>query len=289
MQIACCVLAFLTAVLNGFVSYLILSRAQLHVTANWFVLSLAVADLGFGLSFIPAAFLCNEDLVDCSNDSLLVYLICCFFLAASIANLCCVVADRLVYILRPLRYPLLVTKRRALIAMSFAWIIAFIFALSGGLAFLLPSSELDEVFVIAWIVTFLVLPSVFLVVSVACAIYVSRKLTVQTTVLRAQVCFNHPGEPSVGVVTVGNAAKIKSATMIMSSVACCFIACYSLDSYIYLCKVFHLPMLSSVKSVHVLLLVINSTFNPIAYSLFKKDIKAEVKRFFCSSEVLPSA
>ena len=38
-------------------------------------------------------------------------------------------------------------------------------------------------------------------------------------------------------------------------------------------------MLSSVKSVHVLLLVINSTFNPIAYSLFKKDIKAEVKRF----------
>ena len=288
MEIACCVLAVLTAVLNGFVSYLILSRAQLQVTANWFVLSLAVADLGVGLSFIPAAFLCNENFVDCSDDSLLVYLICWFFLTASVANLCCVVADRLVFILRPLRYPLLVTKRRSLIAMSFAWIIAFIFALFHGISFLLPSSELDEVCVIAWIVTFLVLPSVFLVVSVGCAIYVSRKLSVQTTVLRAQVCFNHPGEPSVGVLTAGNSAKIKSATMIMCSVACCFITCYSLDAYIYLCHyVFQFPILSSVKSVHVLLLVVNSAFNPIAYSLFKRDIKAEFKRLFCSAVVSP--
>ena len=288
MEIACCVLAVLTAVLNGFVSYLILSRAQLHVTANWLVLSLAVADLGVGLSFIPAAFLCNENLVDCSDDSLLVYLICWFFLTASVANLCCVVADRLVYILRPLRYPLLVTNRRALIAMSFAWITALIFILVLGLAFLLTSgARFHQMFVAIWMVTFVVLPSVFLVVSVACAIYVSRKLTVQTTVLRAQVCFNHPGEPSVGVVTVGNATKVKSATMIMSSVACCFIACYSLDSYIYLCNVFHLPMLSSVKSVHVLLLVVNSAFNPIAYSLFKRDIKAELKRLFCSAVVSP--
>ena len=36
---------------NGIVIYLIVTRHRLHTTANWFILSLAIADLFLGSSF----------------------------------------------------------------------------------------------------------------------------------------------------------------------------------------------------------------------------------------------
>ena len=53
-------------------------------------------------------------------------------LFASVASLLAITVDRCIYIVRPLRYPLLVTKRRVFVAMSGIWLTAcsvFIFFL----------------------------------------------------------------------------------------------------------------------------------------------------------------
>ena len=44
-------LSIATAVGNGFVIFLVAKNRRLHSSANWFVLSLAVADFGVGITF----------------------------------------------------------------------------------------------------------------------------------------------------------------------------------------------------------------------------------------------
>ena len=57
----------ITAIIgNGLVIYLIIITKQLHTTTNWFILSLAAADLSFAVCFFPVAFFC-ETTFACDN------------------------------------------------------------------------------------------------------------------------------------------------------------------------------------------------------------------------------
>ena len=49
-------LSILTMVVNGFVIFLVCSKRQLRTKTNAFVVSLAVADFGFGMIAVPSLF-----------------------------------------------------------------------------------------------------------------------------------------------------------------------------------------------------------------------------------------
>ena len=52
-------LSILTMVVNGFVIFLVCSKRQLRTKTNAFVVSLAVADFGFGMIAVPSRFFCS--------------------------------------------------------------------------------------------------------------------------------------------------------------------------------------------------------------------------------------
>ena len=122
---------FLTAVIvigNGLVVYLVTKRQNLHTTTNWFVLSLALADFGFGTTFVPLQAVCIlNHLCHMISDSIKT-----FFVYASVINLCILTLNRYLAIVKPLKYGVFMTGRRVVVLISAAW----------GLSMLLLTPEL---------------------------------------------------------------------------------------------------------------------------------------------------
>ena len=287
-----CLLAFLAAVGNGLVSYVIITKPRLHSSANWFVLSLAVADFCVALTFVPFIFICDPNDIYCHYGVMFYILWCCF--GASIANLCVMVADRYISIVWSLRYNDLMTTKLVVLLISTAWLFPLVLIL---IPLSWDNSSKKEVKEYAWkvyllVYTFImvVLPCFFLLLATGHMIYTARRLSRQRMVLVAQLNFNRP-QDSTAVITVNREAKMKSSVKIVVAVVVCFVVCYSLDSYLWFCDVFQKCELSTYLYLVVLLMTVsNSALNPIAYSIVKGDIKSELRRLFChhvDPQILP--
>ena len=93
---------------NGVLALIIIKSSRLHYSANWFILSLAVSDLFFGVVVIPSSIMCSVWL-SCNNavqwvlSDLAVYV--------SIANVCVLSLDRLAAVEFPMRYQMMVVPR----------------------------------------------------------------------------------------------------------------------------------------------------------------------------------
>ena len=278
-----CLLAFLAAVGNGLVSYVIITKPRLHSSANWFVLSLAVADFCVALTFVPFIFICDlSNLYNC-HCGVMLYILWCF-LSASIANLCVMVADRYISIVWSLRYNDLVTTKLVVLLISTAWLFSLVLNLIPLSFFSKKEVEAEypqKVYSLVYTFIMVVLPCFFLLLATGHMIYTARRLSRQRMVLVAQLNFNRPQE-STAVITVNREAKMKSSVKIVVVVVVCFVVCYSLDSYLWFCDVFQKCELSTYLYLVVLLMTVsNSALNPIAYSIVKGDIKSELRRLFC--------
>ena len=278
-----CLLAFLAAVGNGLVSYVIITKPRLHSSANWFVLSLAVADFCVALTFVPYIFICDLNDLYCHYGVTIYMFWCCF--GASVANLCVMVGDRYISIVWSLRYNDLMTTKRVVLLISTAWLFPIIFNLI-PLSWKYSSKNEMKTYLrkVHWLVyTFImvVLPCFFLLLATGHMIYTARRLSRQRMVLVAQLNFNRPQE-STAVITVNRETKVKSSVQIVVAIVVCFVVCYSIDTYIYVCYEFKACKPSiSIKFVVGLMYIINSALNPIAYSIVKGDIKEELRRMFC--------
>ena len=96
---------------------------------SYLIGNLALADLLVCLTFYPTWIIeFIQIMVDIDNDQ---YLFCKFsrstvlaFMFASVATLLAITVDRYLYIVKPLRYPQIVTHRRVFLAVSGIWITA---------------------------------------------------------------------------------------------------------------------------------------------------------------------
>lgn len=105
---------------NGLVIYLITFRQELHSKANWFVLSLALADLFVGVTFLPYYRACKEEF--CYQRH--IHWLCVdVFLCTSVTNLCLLTVDRYIAIVKPLKYLTIMTQRRVVFGILAAWCI----------------------------------------------------------------------------------------------------------------------------------------------------------------------
>ena len=266
---------FLTAVIvigNGLVVYLVTERQNLHTTTNWFVLSLALADFGFGTSYFPLQAVCILNQL-CHMISVFIKT---FFLYASMANLCILTLDRYFAIVKPLRYGVFMTGRRVVVLISAAWVLP-------GLLFLTPKLILQFATTGRTFEKIFSAPLAFLDFFVCVALFlatlhiflISRRHVRQNAALVAQLNFNHRKQHSKPFKP-----QEASSVKILGLVVAFFIFSYSLSIYAWVCKLNSCNLNTTLFELMFLFLLANSAVNPLAYALFKKDIKKELKRLF---------
>ena len=274
-------LSVLTVVGNGVVIVLISTRRRLRTTANWIVLSLAVADCSFGAIFLPLLSLKACHAYSQSQFCISRVQVSVVLNAAAITNLCVMTLDRYIAIVKPLRYVAVMKPTRVRFLISAAWVLALI----------RPAFRLRELygtlhsagktFKILESTVYQIIPCVALLLATSHILLIVRKHTKQTAALAAQLRFNYSRSDEQVKIESTQTREAPSARVIVA-VVLVFLLCFGINIYaeFYGRKDEYL-----FKYVFKLLLIANSAANPIAYAFFKVDIRRELRHLFRCQKV----
>ena len=267
---------FLSLVGNSWVIFIIAKRRRLRPTANWFILSLAAADLGVTCAFSPY-MICEVILGTCKEKVGLIFAI--YFVTVSAMGLIAMVAERYVAIVHSLKYVrIFTTARRTFLIIGACW----------GFPFLITAMNLAVrrnwgvktlIFYIIYILLFVVLPTVLLLTAHFHILLIARKLSLQMKALMKQVRFNITAN-SLKIKEIRNVGLKASTVRLVSVLVTIFTACCGIGLYVFLCYTFKICFVSKhTLLIYRLLLLVNSTMNPLVYAFLKEDIKRESKAF----------
>ena len=257
---------------NGLVIYMIVSTSRLHTKTNGFVLSLAVADLFVGVSYFMTEEICYK--LNC--DYFLLYAIGSFLSAASATNLCLLLVDRYITIVKPLRYATLMTTRTVRVLTAAAWGISFF----AHLAFVLSQVMLyprpdDYNFLVFDFVVFEIFPLVVSSFVTGHILVIARRNSRRISGLVAQLRFNSREDLQGKIQKDREGRRLATLVAVAGSV---FFICY-LNEVFYTVYYQLLGRRDDVLRYTTWLLnITNSAANPIAYAVFKRDIKLRLKR-----------
>ena len=269
---------FLSLVGNSWVIFIIAKRRRLRTTANWFILSLAAADLGVTCAFSPY-MICEVILGTCKEKVGLIFAI--YFVTVSAMGLIAMVAERYVAIVHSLKYVrIFTTARRTFLIIGACW----------GFPFLITAMNLAVrrnwgvktlIFYIIYIFLFVVLPTVLLLTAHFHILLIARKLSLQMKALMKQVRFNITAN-SLKIKEIRNVGLKASTVRLVSVLVTIFTACCGIGLYVFLCYTFKICFVSKhTLLIYRLLLLVNSTMNPLVYAFLKEDIKKDSKAFLC--------
>ena len=272
-------LSLVTVAGNGIVVYFIVSERRLHRPTNWIVLSLALADLSVGGSSVLLKHMLEATMLSHNEH----YSIMSFLYASSTSNLCLLTLDRYIFITKPLRYVPIVTTRRVLLAICSVWLAVFWFHfLCYIICIKLPPSENDrcvEIFATVDFVLIETLPMLIMAYAVGNIIHIVWKKTRETKIRLKQLGFNHSSRNAAAAP----AQRERSSTVRIIGVAVLmFTICFLSElSYTVLHQITAKRHNRRFQYANNLLYLVNSAINPIAYALFKRDIKKAIKKKFC--------
>ena len=273
---------FLSSVGNSWVIFIIARRRRLQTTANWFILSLAAADLGVTCVFAPYT-ICDVILDTCREE--VVGIFAFFFVNVSAIGLIATVAERYVAIVHSLKYVrIFTTTRRTFIIIGTCWGFPFLFTvlrhamyLAGGRHSVVKTSIVEVIYIFL----FVVLPTVLLLTAHFHILLIARKLSLQMRTLMKQVRFNITAN-SLKIKEIRNVGLKASTVRLVSVLVAIFTTCYGIGFYVLLCYTFNICSVSEpIQVISRLLLLANSTLNPLVYAFLKEDIKRESKAFLC--------
>lgn len=263
-------LTFIAIFGNAQVIYLILTRKHLRTKSNWFVLSLAVADLALVSVFIPPHFSCS--MTHCSHQIVILHFVS-YFGEASVSNMIAFTMDRYFAIVRPLKYPLIITKTKIVLLLITAWMAPLVLDLIP--TFLLSNENISR---LLSMVIFQITPCFLLVIATRKMIKIAKNHSRRTSVLLKQLRFNHRKEP------IRRSKPEASSARLITVVVGIFLICYICQSLSSLCACFRSCKESQpqnlVQYTLALLLIINSGANPFVYALFKRDMKKELFQIY---------
>ena len=260
---------------NTLVIYLIFTRRTLHITANWFILSLSFADLLVGLVVIPT-YIIHTFFVQLNLRALLTFYN--LILYVSVGNLCVMTGDRYLAITRPLKYASEMTRSKVLIMILIAWMIPTGLSLL-SLLWQTSTETKDTVYTIygGLIVVFFEIIPCFMMLLVyfhLCLITRghSRRIAAQESVKQ---CYSRNNFAT----RRRQRNRERSNLKVFASVALLFVFCWVLSAYRGFCDVFSLCSVS-IEFVQIsrILIFSNSAVNVVVYSLLKRDIRMELKR-----------
>ena len=258
-------LSVVTATGNGFVIFLITRNRRLHFSANWFVLSLAVADFGVGIVVFPSGYFCHNSTA-CNSSVYMAFF--WFFLHSSVTNLCNLTWDRYIAIIHPLKYNTSMTGRRPGMVILVAWLIPFAISLSLFIGMHVTNSKT------AWKVLRLTGVSAFDIISCVFLFYAVVRIIIAARAQSHQV-----SEMELQVRETGTSRRRRShnTARFIIALVLFFLGCYMIVNATVLCHTFSCPVSDkNVGHVVTCLLVLNSALNPMVYALLKRDIKREI-------------
>ncbi|XP_068187757.1 alpha-1A adrenergic receptor-like [Antennarius striatus] len=128
----------------------VVCNRHLRIPTNYFIINLAIADLLLGTTVLPVS--ATQEVLDywvfgrifCDIWAA-VDVLCC---TASIMSLCVISIDRYIGVSHPLQYPMIVTKKRALLAMLGVWALSTVISIGPLLGWKQPPSQDDTVCII---------------------------------------------------------------------------------------------------------------------------------------------
>ena len=269
-------LSILTITGNGFIIFLVCSKRQLRTETNAFVVSLAVADFCVG-GVVPSMFFC-EMATECTRQQLnWIRFLRLLFSYASVMNLCSLVVDRYIAVVKPFKYLTFMKRGRVIQMVFLSWAVSLAHRIFFSLnRFILQRPHFKDFLFWVAVIFFELLPCFILIVSFAFMLQVLCKHQRASRIREKQLRFNHQRASSN--------IQEKSAVKIMAVVIGLFLLCYGL--YIRCSLLFILKNGGcNDEEYKIPLLVLNSAINPVAYAFFKRDIKKEIKRRLCCAIV----
>ena len=179
-------LAILTIAGNGFIIFLVCSKRQLRTKTNAFVVSLAVADFCVGMSVVPPMFCCKMA-TGCSPQSA-----GCLFGYASVINLCILVLDRYIAVVKPLTYLTVMPHCRVIQTVFLSWGIRIFYSIFCALNWRVFEIPLVFDFVF-WLDAIILefLPCLILIFCFASMLRIVRKHDWASRTTAKQLHFNH--------------------------------------------------------------------------------------------------
>ncbi|XP_078367082.1 octopamine receptor beta-2R-like [Oculina patagonica] len=263
-------LSILTITGNGFIIFLVCRKRQLRTKTNAFIVSLAVADFCVGMSVVPSMFFC-EMATGCNPQSYwyLVISVRLLFGYASVTNLCSLVLDRYIAVVKPLKYVTFMTHCRVIQMVSLSWGIPVLLRITSILAWYIFKASL-----LSWmsLTVFEFVPCLIVIFFFASMLHVVYKHGRAARITAKQLRFNH---------RVLFKPQEKSAIKIMAIVIGLFLLCYGFYIRCTFVYFFNGRKPCNDEQYKIPLLVLNSAINPVAYAFYKRDIKKEMKRRIC--------
>ena len=259
------------------VVYLVITKPRLHNTSNWFVVSLALADLFVGLTYFPgicASRFVKEFPIDHTGPW---FTVSHTFVYLSSANLCVLTVDRYIAITMPLKYSM--SLRRLSVILILAWVLPLIFfTVPSLLTYSIGDESFTYSFEVVRIVMFQLIPCIIFVYVIARLSMIAKEMLLTDRAIINQIRFNFQIQENTESKrqTERKSSSLKLIVFIISF----FILCHVGINYKCFCIFFKLCVMSKAleKVVH-LLFVLNSAFNPIVYAVMKKDFKRELKKY----------
>ena len=262
-------LSVVAAAGNGSIIFLVCSKRRLLTKTNAFIISLAVADLGVGVSVFPSEFSCEIVKTShisssrCWNIDRIRWL----FGYASVTSLCSLVLDRYVAIVTPLKYLNFMSRGRVIQMIFVSWAIPVGFVIT---SFFLLQRNFVIIFAMFW-ETFSCFFLIFCFSSMVSVVYKHDR---SSATLAKQLRFNNRD------LTVRS--QDRSAVTMMAIVIVVFLVCYGIYLRCCLVSLLYHTRQCNDEVYKIPMLVLNSAINPWVYAFFKRDIKKEmIKKLIC--------
>ena len=274
---------------NGFVFMAVYTFRELRTVTNYFVVSLAAADLAVALLAMPYWLMSVLLHIDNEHDGLVLELctrwidpFCC---TASIVNATLVSIDRYCAINRPLRYKTMVTPRRAKQSIAIVWGLAFIVA---GISFLQFHEDLAVThgYVIFLFVSLFCIPlsiMSFAYISI-CRAAINQISKMQSTRLSAD---SRDPRRRQSFERRKRFFKELKITKMLAVIVSLFVICWSPFLVVTLFEAFttkDIPV--AVQGVIVFLPYVLSCANPWIYTGMNRDFRLAFKKLYCNSKNL---
>ncbi|XP_038061557.1 adenosine receptor A1-like [Patiria miniata] len=273
-------IAVAAALGNALVCWAVYYNRRLRNVTNYFIVSLAIADLLVGLLAIPFALLTNAG--EPRNSFHLCLFMNSFVVTltqSSILSLLAIALDRYFAVVSPLRYKRVATARRALIVIFFTWLLAFVIGMIPVFGWNLGKPEREnyacvftEVIDMRYMVYFNFLGSVLPPLLIMLFVYVRIFRVVRkqlAAISRTMVASNDEMNRQLAALAVkeGRAAKLLAIVIILFAVS--WLPLHIINTVI-LCT-------GGVNYTILLIAIIlshsNSAMNPIVYTLSNREFR----------------
>ena len=269
---------------NSWIIFIIVKTRRLQTRANWFVLSLAIADLSVTCGYFPASFVCNVLVRSCSAS--LRFNFHSSFIEASTFALIAMISERYIAVVYSLKYVYFMTSAKTVAIIATSWgipTILFLARWAYETHFTEISSRADHIIVIIYTVLFEIAPTIILIAATLHILIIARKISIQMSTLLNQVRYNRAENSAIAMNAPIRVGLKASTVRMVTAVVTVFVACYGTEIYVSFCgSPFYLCEVSTDTNTFIsLLLMVNSALNPLVYAFLKRDIKREARALFC--------